>query len=87
MIKIPPTVTVSMIDDELVLMDEVTGKYFGLNPVASRMFGLLGETGDFNRTVDALQQAFAADRERLSGDLRAFIDDLAGRGLLTTDES
>lgn len=87
MIRIPMTVTTSVLDDELVLLDQATGKYFGLNPVASRMFQLLRETGDIRRTGDALQREYDAPRERLDSDLKTFMDALIQKGIVSIDAS
>jgi PqqD family protein of HPr-rel-A system len=85
MIRIPETLSVSRLDDELVLLDERSGKYFGLNAVGSRIFSLLKETGDEAATLAALVAEYQAPEERLKADLGAFIAKLAERGLLKVD--
>jgi hypothetical protein len=85
MIKVPESLAVSRLDDELVLLDEKTGRYFGLNPVGSRIFQLLKDTGDEAQVVAALRDEYDAPEEQLKADVAAFISTLTGRGLLLSD--
>jgi hypothetical protein len=85
MIRIDPRLALSRIDDELVLLDESTGKYFGLNPVASRAFELLSEDGDLDRAIKALLSEFDVQPERLKSDMAAFLEKLKERGLASDD--
>jgi hypothetical protein len=87
MISIPASLAVSRLDDELVLLDEKTGRYFGLNPVGSRIFQLLKEWGDQEKVVAALRAEYDAPEARLEADVVAFIDTLSKRGLIAGDAS
>jgi PqqD family protein of HPr-rel-A system len=87
MIKFPQSLAVSQLDDELVLLDEKTGKYFGLNPVGSRIFQLLKESGDEAQVVAALSAEYDAPKGQLTADVAAFISTLAERGLIVDDAS
>jgi hypothetical protein len=85
MIHIPETLSVSRLDDELVLLDEKSGKYFGLNPVGSRIFALLKETGDESKVLAALVSEYKAPEERLRADLEGFVAKLAALGIVKVD--
>jgi hypothetical protein len=85
MIRISPTLSTSMLDNELVLLDSATGTYFGLNPVASRIFQLLKETGDAGQTVAALVSEFEASEEKLKADVASFVRLLEDKGLILSD--
>jgi len=85
MIRVSPTLSTSMLDDELVLLDSATGKYFGLNPVGSRIFQLLKETGDAGMTVAALVSEFQAEEEKLKADVASFVRLLEDKGLILND--
>jgi hypothetical protein len=74
-----------MLDDELVLLDSATGKYFGLNSVGSRIFELLMETGDMGMTVAALISEFEANEEKLNADVASFVRLLEEKGLILKD--
>jgi hypothetical protein len=80
MIKIADSVSTSVIDEELVLLDGETGKYFGLNPVASRMFRLLAETGDEERSAAALLAEYEVSEQRIRSDIAAFVALLIEKG-------
>jgi hypothetical protein len=41
MLKLSENIVISSVDSELVLLDSVSGKYFGLNTTASRIMELL----------------------------------------------
>lgn len=85
MIRIPSSLSTTMLDDELVLLDKTTGKYFGLNPVGSRIFQLLKETGDQMRVVATLLAEYDAPEDRLKADVAAFVDMLVSKKLVAVD--
>jgi PqqD family protein of HPr-rel-A system len=85
MIKVPQSLAVSQLDEELVLLDEKTGKYFGLNPVGSRIFQLLKESGDEAQVVAALRDEYDAPEEQLKTNVAAFISTLSEQGLIAND--
>jgi hypothetical protein len=85
MIRIPETLSISKIDEELVLLDKNSGKYFGLNPIGSRIFQLLKETGDEERVLAVLRAEYEATEERLRTDLASFVDSLEKQGLVSND--
>jgi hypothetical protein len=82
MIRISDSLTESRLDDELVLLDEKSGKYFGLNSVGSRMFTLLKEIGDEGLVLTALIEEYNAPKERIKADLAAFIAKLSENGFI-----
>jgi PqqD family protein of HPr-rel-A system len=82
MIRIPDTLSATSLDDELVLLDAKSGKYFGLNPVGSRIFELLKEGKAEDEAVAALRAEYGESEERLRADFKAFIAELARRGLI-----
>jgi hypothetical protein len=57
------------LDDEAVLLNLKTGIYFGLNPVATRMWRLIAEHGSLARVCDALIDEYEIDRGVLEKDL------------------
>ncbi|NNM53611.1 MAG: PqqD family protein [Spirochaetales bacterium] len=81
MLVLSDTLSISQIDNEAVVLDAATGKYFGLNPTARRIFEVLQKTRSEEAAVDVLAGEFAVDRERLTKDVAAFIDLLLAKGL------
>lgn len=77
------------IDNETVMMDIEQGSYFGLNPVGSRIWALLGESIAIGDLCDQLTEEFEVPREQCESQVLGFLQDLFERGLLqvVTDES
>ncbi len=70
---------------ETVVLNINTGQYHGLNPVAGRMLETLQRRSDLQSAAHELAEEFEKAVERIEHDLRAFCEDLAGRGLLEID--
>ena len=85
------TVTVSQnlavadLGSEAVLLDPISGNYFGLNEVASRILHLAQEATTIAEIVDRLLVELDVDRERLTGDVATFVEDLERRGLVDVE--
>jgi hypothetical protein len=77
-----PDVVSRVLDGEAVILDLASGRYLGLNEVATRVWELLGE----GRTVGAVRAALLAEfevpAEVLEGDLEKLFADLTARGLI-----
>lgn len=75
------------VDGEVVLLNVVTGQYFGLDPIGSEAWRLLQASGDSGLTVQALaaslQATYDVDAETAERDLNALVDELAAQQLLT----
>ncbi len=69
--------------DEIVLLDLAGERYFGLDPVGTRIWALLPDASDLSAVLDALCAEFDAPRERIETDLLALIDSLRDAGLVT----
>jgi hypothetical protein len=71
-----------VIDGEAVLLDLVSGRYLGLNDVATRVWELLDEGRTCGAIREALLAEFAVAPEVLDGDLDRLFADLLERGLI-----
>ncbi len=71
-----------VLDGEAVLLDLASGKYLGLNAVATRVWELLGEGQAFGAVRAALLDEFEVPAEVLDGDLDTLFGDLQGRALI-----
>ena len=67
---------------EAVLLDLASEKYFGLDPVGTRIWNLLGEQESLQVVYDQLCAAYDADPERIASDLLALMGQLAEAGLV-----
>lgn len=68
---------------ESVLLELESGRYFGLDEVATRMWTLLAEHGTLPPVERILLEEFEVDAERLHLDLRRFVDELENEHLVT----
>ncbi len=71
-----------VLDGEAVLLDLASGKYLGLNDVATRVWELLDGGLAFGAIRAALLDEFAVSPEVLDRDLDRLFADLAARGLI-----
>lgn len=90
---IPPTlaqraspsseVLVREVGGEAVLLDLASESYFGLDPVGTRIWALLGESESLQAVADVLCAEYDAAPERIQDDLLALVARLAEAGLVT----
>lgn len=69
---------------ESVLLDPVSGRYFGLNEVGTRIFELLGEPRSVSSIVDVLVQEYEVSEDQLRRDVEQFVSEMMSRGLVET---
>lgn len=70
------------LDGESVLLNMGTGKYFGLDPVGTRMWQVLVEVQDVDTTCSRLLEEYEVDETRLREDLQKLIHELAEHQLI-----
>jgi hypothetical protein len=68
--------------DEVVLLDQKAGLYFGLDPVGTRIWSLVTEGRTEAEICDRLETEFDVARDRLDADVAALLLDLSARGLI-----
>ena len=66
-----------------VVLDPASGHYFGLEGVGVRVWQLLAQPVTLVRLVETITDEFEVDAATCERDLRALLDDLLGRGLVT----
>lgn len=72
------------IGGEAVLLNLASGEYFGLDPVGTRIWGLLAEQRQVHAVLSLLVAEYDAPAERLERDLLDLIVRLVEKGLVTT---
>jgi len=82
MIRLIDTVMLSRVDDEIVLLDGASGKYFGLNPVGSRLVELLLESPDDEAALRRAISEYEAPEELIRTDFKSLVGNLRSRGLI-----
>jgi hypothetical protein len=71
-----------VLDGEAVLLDLASGKYLGLNEVATRAWEMLGEGKAFGAIRAALLDEFEVEAEVLERDLGTLFAEMLARGLI-----
>jgi len=84
MLQRQPDMVFSHIDDEVVMMSIEAGEYYGLNPVASRIWELLEKPHTFGRLIDLLMLEFDIDEATCQNDVMNFLHQLMDKGLVIT---
>lgn len=70
------------LESEAILLNLESGVYFGLDPVGTRMWQLIGEHGNLSSVVASLADEYAAEEPKLREDLLRLVEDLAKSGLV-----
>ena len=78
-------VLVQEVGGESVLLDLASERYFGLDPVGTRIWALLGEHGSLQTINDTLCEEFDAEPARIRSDLLALVGELAEAGLVKVE--
>nr|WP_257894819.1 PqqD family protein [Gymnodinialimonas phycosphaerae] len=77
-----PDVLFQELTDQTVLLDLTTGTYFALDPVGSVFWKQLADHGDTSKTIEAVLNSFAVDRDQVVDDFCELIDQLDAEGLI-----
>ena len=78
-------VLVQEVGGEVVLLDLASERYFGLDPVGTRIWTLLPDCSNLDAVLAQLCAEFDAPREQIESDLLALANSLAEAGLVTVD--
>lgn len=81
-ITIPEHVLSESLSEETVLLDMSSGQYFGLSPVASRLWQLLGQGMSLEQTQVVLLDEFEVAHEVLRADVEDLMAQLASKKLI-----
>lgn len=68
--------------DEMVMMDPDQGKYFSLNPVATRIWDLLADPLDQNKLCDALMEEYEVSETQCHSELSEHLEQMTELGLV-----
>ena len=85
-LKVSSDVVFRELDGEAIVLNLATGVYFGLDPVGTRMWEVLGTNGTVESAYDALLAEFDVEPEQLRRDLYELIEKLREHGLLEIND-
>jgi len=72
----------SKIGEEVVMLDMESGFYFGLNSVASVIWGLLAEGICFDKLIDQLMAQFDVERALCEADTIELLDQMLEKNII-----
>lgn len=73
------------VGDEVVLLDLASERYFGLDPVGTRIWELLPERQDLADILTSLCEEFDAEPARIEHDLLTLVLSLSEAGLVKVE--
>ena len=82
-VTIPTQVMARTVGEETVILDLVSGTYYGLNPVGARMWQLLGQGASLAEVCEAMFSEYSVARETLEGDVLDLVEDLLDKKLVS----
>lgn len=85
-ITIADQVYAERVEGETVLLELDSGRYFGLDPVASRLWDLLLEFGTTEAVAQVASGEYDVSLEQLTEDLNALVAELAKRNLIVVED-
>ena len=83
--RIPDEVAVRRLGSETILLNLVTGTYFGLDEVGSRFVELLEASGEIAAVHRVMLQEFEVTAEVLEGDLLRLAQEMCAKRLLVVE--
>jgi len=81
-LHIPGNVSFSIVGEDAFLLNTRTNKYFRLEEVGTRLWGLLNEGRSLKDAHRVILGEYEVDSGALEQDLLELIDELAGNGLV-----
>jgi hypothetical protein len=81
-VRVPQAVLVSGLQQESVLLNLDSERYFGLDDVGTRMFSVLSSSDSIEAAFQLLVEEYEVDPDTLKADLLFLADDLIQQGLL-----
>jgi len=84
-VRIPDEVAVRRLGSETILLNLVTGTYFGLDEVGSRFVELLETSGEIAAVHRVMLQEFEVTAEVLEADLLRLAQEMCAKRLLVVE--
>lgn len=81
-VRIPDSVLFQELSGEMVLLNLERGTYFGLDPMGTRIWQLLRESGSLQRVLARLLEEFDVEEARCRDDVLQLVAELQAHGLV-----
>lgn len=86
-VKVPDDVLISNLQEESVILNLDSERYYGLDSIGTRMLSVLTTSGSIEAAYETLVQEYDVDRDALRKDLLELVENLLAQGLLVRDHS
>lgn len=83
--KIPSTVFIQEVDEDIILLDTESQEYFSLNGVGKKILDLIAENLTHEEIIEELAQMYEVDKPQIESDLLNFTKALQEKGLINID--
>ena len=84
-VRVPDDVLISNLQDESVILNLNSERYFGLDNVGTRMLTVLSTANSIEAAYELLLTEYDVDPHSLRQDLISLIENLVEQGLLTVE--
>ncbi|CAN5665004.1 hypothetical protein BH18ACI4_BH18ACI4_06770 [soil metagenome] len=82
-VSIPADVLISNLQNESVILNLNTGRYFGLDEIGTRFFSLLKTSSTIQDAYEALLEEYEVEPDVLRHDLSELLQELSDQGLVS----
>jgi hypothetical protein len=86
-VKIPDDVLISNLQDESVILNLDSERYYGLDSVGTRILAVLTSSDSIDAAYETLVQEYEIDHEVLKKDLLELVENLIAQGILIRDHT
>jgi Coenzyme PQQ synthesis protein D (PqqD) len=81
-VKVPDDVLISNLQDESVILNLDSERYFGLDDVGTRILSVLTTSDSIEAAYNTLAQEYDVDGDVLRQDLLALVENLVAQGIV-----
>ena len=81
-VRVPDDVLISRLQEESVILNLDSERYFGLDDVGTRFLSVLTTADSIDEAYQSLADEYDVDREMLRQDLEALIQNLLQKGII-----
>ena len=81
-VRVPEDVLISNLQDESVILNLNSERYFGLDNVGTRMLTVLNTSDSIEAAYESLAEEYDVDRQVLRQDMLSLIENLLQQGLI-----
>ena len=86
-VTVPDDVLISHLQEESVILNLDSERYFGLDDVGTRFLSVLTSSESIGAAYEQLSEEYDVDNDVLRRDLLALVEDLVNKGLLISNNS